>query len=259
MSVSITVYGTHPGPVNPRVLFVDDSADEQELFPIRFGSRFSEVVTVGSVTAALDVLEKGRTDIVFTDLALPGDNGLDLVRWMRASAPELGGMIPAVAVTGLGASDDLARAYEAGFSGYLVKPYESDELLSVVDRVRPSIDALRGVRDRARRQRDEQRVLRLRLVERRRSVREQRARLAIKYGTPEEREAARLECVRAAARSFAQTHFVKPVDELEVVATRTLEDGLSSWVVVALCAGSALLVEVLDGRGVEFVARRFDA
>jgi len=244
--------------VGPRVLFVDDSPDERELFPLRFRNRFSRFVITASAEAALEELAAGQTELVFTDIALPDESGLELVRRMRAMAPEVGGIVPAVAVTGLGAADDLDRAYRAGFSGYLVKPYDNAELISVVDRVSPSIASLRRVRERLRAGISRQHDVRERLFARRETLLEQREKHALKYGVAADPLAARLECVLSAARSFAEGHFDRRVDELEISVSRTLEDGKSSWVVIAVCERDLLFVEVLDGPGVDFVARRLD-
>ena len=59
--------------------------------------------------------------------------------------------------------------------------------------------------------------------------------------------------------SFAHAYFGKPVDELEVTTARSLDDGRASWVVLAVCGQSLLLVEVIDGEGADFFARRYDA
>jgi CheY-like chemotaxis protein len=62
--------------------------------------------------------------VILSDLGMPRNDGFDLIRKVRALAPEAGGRIPVVAVTGYANPDDRQRALAAGFHSHLPKPID---------------------------------------------------------------------------------------------------------------------------------------
>jgi CheY-like chemotaxis protein len=71
-------------------------------------------------------------DVVISDIAMPGGDGYELMRSIRALAPEQGGRIPAVAVTARARPEDRRRALAEGFQVHLPKPVDAAELLRQV-------------------------------------------------------------------------------------------------------------------------------
>ena len=69
---------------------------------------------------ALDAARAFRPDVVLLDIGLPGMDGFEVARRLRAM-PELSNMC-LIACTGYGGDDDLRRMDEAGFDGHLIKP-----------------------------------------------------------------------------------------------------------------------------------------
>jgi CheY-like chemotaxis protein len=63
---------------------------------------------------------------------MPGVNGYELIKEIRALESERGGRVPAVALTAYAGPKDRRRALLAGFQVHLAKPIERDELLAVV-------------------------------------------------------------------------------------------------------------------------------
>ena len=63
---------------------------------------------------------------------MSGESGYDLIKKIRSLDPELGGRVPAVALTAYAGAADRRRAFLAGFQTHLAKPVEPDELLAVV-------------------------------------------------------------------------------------------------------------------------------
>jgi len=61
---------------------------------------------------------------------MPGEDGYELIRKVRARAPEDGGLIPALAVTGYASLADLERAREAGYQTHLPKPVVPSDLVT---------------------------------------------------------------------------------------------------------------------------------
>jgi PAS domain S-box-containing protein len=114
------------------VLLVEDEADTRDLVTTilrEFGAR---VIAVNSAKDALASIQQEAPTVVLSDIGMSGENGYDLIRKIRALAPEKGGAIPAVALTAYAGPSDRRRALVAGFDVHLAKPVEPDELLAVV-------------------------------------------------------------------------------------------------------------------------------
>lgn len=117
-------------------LVVDDEADARELVATLLQQCGARVTSVASAQEALAVLaadEHGRRpDVVVSDVSMPEVDGYELIRRVRELAPEMGGRIPAVALTAYGRSIDRIRALSAGFQMHMPKPVEPAELATVV-------------------------------------------------------------------------------------------------------------------------------
>jgi signal transduction histidine kinase/ActR/RegA family two-component response regulator len=110
-----------------RVLVVEDEADSRELLAETLVSRGARVVVVGSCDEAMAALRQSADDlphVILSDLGMAIDDGFDLIRKVRALAPEQGGLIPSVAVTGYASPGDRERALAAGFHSHLPKPID---------------------------------------------------------------------------------------------------------------------------------------
>ena len=115
-----------------RVLLVEDEQDTRELIRTILEGCGAQVTAVASAGAALAALEQVRPDVLVSDIGMPGENGYELIKKIRALAPERGGKVPAVALTAYAGPKDRRRALLAGFQTHLAKPVEPDELLAVV-------------------------------------------------------------------------------------------------------------------------------
>lgn len=70
--------------------------------------------------------------MIVSDIGMPDEDGYDLMRKIRALAPERGGHIPAVALTGYAAAVDESKAYAAGYQVHMTKPFALRELAAIV-------------------------------------------------------------------------------------------------------------------------------
>lgn len=114
---------------SPLVLLVEDDADTREMYSEFLSHSGLRVAEAPSGRRALERIREQRPDIVVTDIAMPGMDGLELSRQLRSSAPTCD--LPIIAVSG-NASD---RAREAGANVVLEKPCTPDELLHVIEHV----------------------------------------------------------------------------------------------------------------------------
>ena len=115
-----------------RALVVDDDRDARDLVAEVLRSRGAAVRTVASANECLDAIDREVPDVLLTDIAMPGTDGLDLIRQVRARSSERGGAVPAVALTAYARLEDTERSLSAGFHVHLSKPIDLDELLSTV-------------------------------------------------------------------------------------------------------------------------------
>jgi two-component system cell cycle response regulator DivK len=92
-----------------------------------------EILAAPDAETAFALFDGRAPELVLLDLDLSGEDGLALCRRLRAALGPR--RVPVVAVSGFGARDDAReRARSAGCDGYLVKPFDLDELLAAVRR-----------------------------------------------------------------------------------------------------------------------------
>lgn len=115
-----------------RILAVDDDADARELFESVLSQCGAQVVTAGTVAEALSAIEREVPDVLISDIGMPDEDGLQLIRKIRARPAERGGDVPAAAVTAYSRAEDRRAVINAGFNLHIAKPVEPAELVSVV-------------------------------------------------------------------------------------------------------------------------------
>jgi CheY-like chemotaxis protein len=101
-----------------RVLVVDDDPVVAKSIDRVLTGKGYAVITAGDGPEALEKLAQGKYDAVFTDIRMPGMDGLEVAARIKATQPWL----PVVIVTGYGSASSEARAKEIGVAGFLHKP-----------------------------------------------------------------------------------------------------------------------------------------
>jgi DNA-binding response OmpR family regulator len=111
-----------------RVLVVEDEAHLAEGLAFNLEAEGHEVDVVGDGAGALEHLADQRPgfDLVILDVMLPGMNGFEVARRVRAS----GNYVPILVLTAKDDSADVVRGIEEGADDYLTKPFKLDELLA---------------------------------------------------------------------------------------------------------------------------------
>jgi CheY-like chemotaxis protein len=113
------------------VLLVDDDPDSLALARSsleRYGAR---VTTASSGAEARDRLRRQRPDVLVSDLRMPDEDGLQLIRQIRRT--ESSARLPAAALTALVRSDDRRDALDAGYQIHVAKPVDPYELAATVE------------------------------------------------------------------------------------------------------------------------------
>ena len=115
-----------------RVLVVDPAEDVRELAAriLRLGG--AAVDAVGSVTDALTCLAGNVPDVLVSAIDMEGETGYSLLRKVRSLPRDVGGAVPAVALTTYSRTEDRVSALRAGFQMHMSKPVQPAELLAVV-------------------------------------------------------------------------------------------------------------------------------
>jgi CheY-like chemotaxis protein len=118
-----------------RVLYVDDDPDSRELAEKILGDREADVSLAMSAEEALTLLRTRRPHVLVSDIGLPGLDGYELIRRVRALPADEGGAIPAAALTAFARPEDQQKALEAGYQSHVAKPVVPEELVAVVARL----------------------------------------------------------------------------------------------------------------------------
>ncbi|MGW3014442.1 response regulator transcription factor [Streptomyces longwoodensis] len=130
-----------PAPARPaRILVVDDDPTVAEVVTGYLDRAGYVVDRAGDGPAALARAAGNRPDLVVLDLMLPGMDGLEVCRRMRADS----GPVPVIMLTARGDEDDRILGLEVGADDYVTKPFSPRELVlrveSVLRRTRPRAD-----------------------------------------------------------------------------------------------------------------------
>jgi len=120
-------------PTATAALLIDDDARLGALVAEYLGRHEIDVTVAGDGERGLSVLRKGRFDVVLLDVMLPGADGFEVCRRLRA-APELAAL-PVIMLTARGDDVDKIVGLELGADDYLAKPFNPRELLARIHAV----------------------------------------------------------------------------------------------------------------------------
>ncbi len=120
-----------PSPAAARVLVIDDNQDAAESIAELLGELGHQVVVAHDATSALRLASQLKPNVCLVDIGLPGMDGYELARRLRASG-DLAPGARLVALTGYGRDPDRRRSLEAGFDKHVVKPVSLETLSKVV-------------------------------------------------------------------------------------------------------------------------------
>jgi CheY-like chemotaxis protein len=95
----------------------------------RYGAK---VTATKSAAEALRVFEGEAPDVLVSDIGMPGEDGYELIRKVRSTPAEKGGLTPAIALTGYASRKDRERALNAGYHRHIAKPIEQADVISAI-------------------------------------------------------------------------------------------------------------------------------
>jgi len=109
----------------PHILMVDDDQDICALVAAFLGAQGYRVTMAGDGVAMRQALAAEAADLIILDLMLPGEDGLSLLRHLRATTG-----LPVIMLTAMGGETDRVVGLEMGADDYLAKPFSMRELLA---------------------------------------------------------------------------------------------------------------------------------
>ena len=114
--------------MSKKILICDDEEGTRESLKLILGDYFDLVLTSDG-TQALDLLAHDKNiGLVLLDIKMPQVNGLDILKAIKAKHKAMNIII----VTGYKSAETAAEAVRLGATGYIVKPFKSEEILSTV-------------------------------------------------------------------------------------------------------------------------------
>jgi CheY-like chemotaxis protein len=111
-----------------RVLLVEDDADAREVIVTGLEKSGFELRSTGTAEEALALLDKWVPDVIVSDIGMPGVDGYEFMRLLRARPAERGGRVAALALTAFARLEDAIRARSSGYQGHLAKPISPEDL-----------------------------------------------------------------------------------------------------------------------------------
>jgi two-component system CheB/CheR fusion protein len=115
-----------------RLLVVEDDADSREMLVMIFERSGALVAAAASAGEAMEAVRRATPDLLVCDIGLPGEDGYELIRRVRALEAEQGGRIPALALTAYAGPVHREKALAAGFDKQVSKPVVPAELVAQV-------------------------------------------------------------------------------------------------------------------------------
>lgn len=117
----------HP-PTTKKVLIVDDEEGVRESLKLILENHY-DLIAAEDGEQAMEILKNAKdVGVVLLDIKMPRYSGLEILQQMRGQYPE----IKIIMVTGYKSVETAQEAVRLGASGYLVKPFKSEEILSTV-------------------------------------------------------------------------------------------------------------------------------
>ena len=111
-----------------KILLIDDNVSALDILKIILRGEGYTVETAVSGEMGLEIVGDKNPDLIILDIGLPGIDGFDVCRQLKAH--EDTGHIMVILVTGRDNEDDINKAREYGADGFIVKPYEIQDLLN---------------------------------------------------------------------------------------------------------------------------------
>jgi two-component system, NtrC family, sensor kinase len=118
---------------SPNLLIVDDEASFRAVLENLLVNSGYTCVQAADAGEARSLLAREPVDLILCDIQMPGESGLELIRWVKKEYPDLA----IIMVTGIDDPQEARVALEIGVYGYIIKPFERNQILiSIINALR---------------------------------------------------------------------------------------------------------------------------
>jgi DNA-binding response OmpR family regulator len=111
-----------------KILVVDDEQDMARVLKVRLKANGYDVVFASDSVQAFTIANEENPDLIILDIMIPGGGGFVVAERLKQSAATH--RIPIIFLTGVSGGEE--RAYKLGASGYVMKPYQPEELMETI-------------------------------------------------------------------------------------------------------------------------------
>jgi len=112
-----------------KILIVEDQAAIRELIAINLSRMGYDCAVASNGKIAADLIEKNTYDLILLDIMLPEIDGYELIKYIEPTAT------PVIFITAKGSLKDRVKGLHMGADDYIVKPFETEELIARVESV----------------------------------------------------------------------------------------------------------------------------
>lgn len=113
-----------------KILIIDDDIQTTTLLEMLLSRKGYQTTSVNDSSLAVQVATKTKPDLILLDLMMPDPDGFKVCRMLRADAHFI--FTPILIITALDDTDSKIVAFGAGADGYIIKPYDIDELAATI-------------------------------------------------------------------------------------------------------------------------------
>ncbi|WP_099465206.1 MULTISPECIES: sigma-54-dependent transcriptional regulator [Parabacteroides] len=115
----------------PSILIVEDDITFSLMLTTWLGKKGFETASAASVSEARQKIEGGKYDLVVSDLRLPDEDGISLLRWLKGKYP----VLPLIMMTSYAEIQTAVQAMKLGAADYIAKPLNPEDLLNKINEV----------------------------------------------------------------------------------------------------------------------------
>jgi CheY-like chemotaxis protein len=114
------------------IVVVEDHDDARRYLSVYLRQLGANVVGASNGVEGFEAIKNNHPNLVLSDIMMPGVDGFELLRQIRALGSDAGGSVPVIAMTALLGQEERTRILAAGFRACLPKPFTADRLLSTI-------------------------------------------------------------------------------------------------------------------------------
>lgn len=114
------------------ILIVEDEQSSLDVIMELLNFAGAKTIAATCLAEAMIAIDRDKPDVLISDIAMPGEDGLRLIQKIRKRGALKSGQIPAVALSAYATKEDISRAHLAGFDTHLAKPFNATDLISCI-------------------------------------------------------------------------------------------------------------------------------